>query len=83
MAARESVSQASTPAIRAICAALSAQMFPLAALEMADVTGGLNDLYREFYYRKIRFRPQNGQYMRLDDLSGDDITGFYRTTMMN
>ena len=79
-ASRESVSQAALPAI---CAALSAQMFPLAALEMADVTGGLNDLYREFYYRKIRFRPQNGQYMRLDDLSGDDITGFYRTTMMN
>ena len=44
VAARESVSQAATPAIRAICAALSAQMFPLAPLKVADITGGLDDL---------------------------------------
>ena len=40
---RESVSQAATPAMRAICAALSAPMFPLAPLKVADVTGGLDD----------------------------------------
>ena len=44
VAARESVSQAATPAIRAICAALSAQMFPLAPLKVADITGGLDDV---------------------------------------
>ena len=40
VAGRESVSRAATPAIRAICAALNAQMFPL---EVADITGGLDD----------------------------------------
>ena len=44
VAARESVSQAATPAIRAICAALSAQRFPLAPLKVADITGGLDDI---------------------------------------
>ena len=44
VAARESVSQATTPAIRAICAALSAQMLPLAPLKVADITGGLDDI---------------------------------------
>ena len=53
VAAKESVSQATTPVIRAICAALSAQMFPLAPLKVADITGGL------------------------DDISVDDITGFF------
>ena len=43
VAVRESVSQAATPAMRAICAALSAPMFPLAPLKVADVTGGLDD----------------------------------------
>ena len=38
--AGQSVSRAATPAIRAICAALNAQMFPL---EVADITGGLDD----------------------------------------
>ena len=77
VAARESVSQAATPAIRAICAALSAPMFPLAPLKVADTTGGLDDISREFYCVKIRFRPTNGQYKRLDDTFVDDITGFY------
>ena len=58
MAARESVSQAATPAIRAICAALSAQMFPLAPLKVADITGGLDDISRGFYYVIFRFRPK-------------------------
>ena len=44
VAARESVSQAATPAIRAICTALSAHMFPLAPLKVADITGGLDDI---------------------------------------
>ncbi len=44
VAARESVSKAATPAIRAICAALSAPMFPLAPLKVADITGGLDDI---------------------------------------
>ncbi len=58
MAARESVSQAATPAIRAIGAALSAQMFPLAPLKVADITGALDDISRGFYYVNIRFRPK-------------------------
>ena len=44
VAARESVSQAATPAIRAICAALSVQLFPLAPLKVADITGELDDI---------------------------------------
>ena len=66
VAARKSVSQAATPEIRAICAALSAQRFPLAPLKVADTTGGKNSVPAE-----------NGQYKRLDDTSVDDITGFY------
>ena len=58
VAVRESVSQAATPAIRTICAARSAQMFPLAPLKVADVTGGLDDICRGFYHVKIRFRPK-------------------------
>ncbi len=58
VAARESDSQAATPVVRAICAALSAQMFPLAPLKVADITGGLDDITRGFYYVKIRFRPK-------------------------
>ena len=46
VAARGSVSQAATPAIRAICEALSAQMFPLAPLKLADITGRPDDLSR-------------------------------------
>ncbi len=48
VAARESDSQAATPVIRAICAALSAKMFPLAPLEVSDVTGRLDDISRGF-----------------------------------
>ncbi len=44
VAARENVSQAATPAIGAIFAALSAQIFPLAPLKVADITGGLDDI---------------------------------------
>ena len=58
VAARESASQAATPGIRAICAALSAQMFPFAPLEVADITGRLDDISRGFYYVKIRYRPK-------------------------
>ena len=58
MAARESVSQAATPAIRAISAALSAQMFPLAPLKVADITAWLDDISRGFDNVKIRFRPK-------------------------
>jgi len=50
VAARESVSQAATPAIRAICAVLRAQMFPLAPLKVADIAGGLDDISKGFYY---------------------------------
>ena len=39
VAAKSSVSQAATPTISAICAALSAQMLPLAPLKVADRTG--------------------------------------------
>ena len=48
--ARVSVSQAATPAIRAISVALSAQMFPLAPLKVADIAGGLDDISKGFYY---------------------------------
>ena len=77
VAARESVSQAVTPAIRAICAALSVLIFPLAPLKVAYITGGLDDISRGFYYVKIQFRP------KMTNISGwmiypvDDITEFY------
>ncbi len=58
VAARESVSQAATPAIKAICASLNAQMFPLAPLKVGEITSG-----------------------GLDDISVDDITGFYCTVL--
>ena len=80
VAARESVSQAATPAIRAICAALSAQMFPLAPLKVADITGGLDDISRGFYYVKIRFRPKMANISGWRIYPVDDITGFYCTT---
>jgi len=38
--------------------ALSAPMFPLAPLKVPDVTGGLNDISRGFYYVKTRYRPK-------------------------
>ena len=44
VAARESVFQAVIPAIRAISAALSAQVFPLAPLKVADITRELDDI---------------------------------------
>ena len=44
VAAKENVSLAATLAIRAVCAALSAQMFPLVPLKVADITGGLDDI---------------------------------------
>ena len=44
VAAKENVCQAATPAIRAVCTALSAQMFPLAPLKVANITGGLDDI---------------------------------------
>ena len=50
VAAKEGVSQAATSAIRAICAVLSAPMFPLTPLKVADITGGLDDI-TEFYCR--------------------------------
>ena len=58
VAVSENVSQPATPAIRAICAALSAQMIPLAPLKVADITGGLDLISRGFYYVKIRFHPK-------------------------
>ena len=42
VAARKNVSQAATPAMRAIGAALSAQIFPLAPLKVADITAELD-----------------------------------------
>ena len=48
VAARENVSQAATPAIRAVCAALSAPTFPLEPLKVTDITGGLDDVSRGF-----------------------------------
>ena len=77
VAVRESVSQAATPAIRTICAARSAQMFPLAPLKVADVTGGLDDICRGFYHVKIRFQSKMANINGRDDISADDITGFY------
>ena len=77
VAAGESVSQAATPAIRAICAALSALMFPLAPLKVADITGGLDDVSRGFYHVKIRFQSKMANINGRDDISADDITGFY------
>ncbi len=44
LAARQNVSQAATPAIRAICAALSAQMLPREPRKVTDITGGLDDI---------------------------------------
>ena len=58
VAAGESVFKPAIPATRAICAALSAQIFPLTPLKVADTTGGLDDQSRGFYYVKIRFRPK-------------------------
>ena len=77
VAARERVSQAATPVIRAICAALSAQMFPLAPLKVADITGGLDDISGGFYYVKIRFRPKMANISGWMIYPVDDITGFY------
>ncbi len=77
VAARENVSQAATPAIRAICAALSAQMFPLAPLKVADITGGLDDISGGFIMSKF------GSGRKMANLSGwmiypvDDISEFY------
>ena len=71
------LSHPATLAIRAICAALSAQMLPLAPLKVADITGGLDDLSGGFYYVKIRFR------LKMANISGwmiypvEDITEFY------
>jgi len=64
VAARERVSQAATPVIRAINAALSAQMFPLAPLKVADITGGLDVISRGFYCVKIQFRPKMANISR-------------------
>ena len=77
VAARESVSQAATPAIREICAALSAQMFPLAPLKVADITGGLDDRSRGFYHVKIRSRPKMANISGWMIYPVDDITEFY------
>ena len=75
VAARESVSQAATPAIRTICAALSAPMFPLAPLKEADTSGGLDV--------NIRFRPKmaniSGWMMYpVDDITEFDCNGSWR-----
>ena len=77
VAARESVSQAATPAITAICGALSAQMFPLAPLKVADITGGLDDVARGFYYVKIRVRPKMANISGWMIYNVDDKTEFY------
>jgi len=77
VAARESVSQAATPAITAICGALSAQMFPLARLKVADITGGLDDVARGFYYVKIRVRPKMANISGWMIYNVDDKTEFY------
>ena len=78
VAAGESVSRAATPAIRAICAALSAQMSPLAPLKVADITGGLDDISGRFCCVKIRFRPKMANISGWMMYPVDDITGFYR-----
>ena len=61
VAARESVFQAVIPAIRAISAALSAQVFPLLPLKVANITGGLDDIARGFYYFQNSVPAENGQ----------------------
>ncbi len=66
--ARENFSQAATPAIRTIGVALSAQMFPLAPLKVADITGGL-------YYVKIRPKMANISGWMIYPVN--DITEFY------
>ena len=53
VATRENVSQATPPAIRTLCAALSAQMFFLAHLKVADITGGLDDISGRFIMEKF------------------------------
>ena len=68
VAARESVSQAATPAIWAICAALITQMFPLAPLKVADIQRVL------LFQNSVP--AENGQYKRLDGIPVDDITEF-------
>ena len=77
VAARESVSQTAPPAIREICATLSAQMFPLAPLKGADITGGLDDISGGFYNVKIRFRPKMAIISGWMIYPVDDITEFY------
>ena len=73
VAARVSVSQAATPAIRANCAALSALMFPLAPLKMADITGELDDTSRGFYYVNIRFQSKMANISAIEPDSTDDV----------
>ena len=74
--ARVSVSQAATPAIREICAALSAQMLPLAPLKVADIIAGLDDVSGGFSNVKIRFRPKMANISGWMIYPVDDITGF-------
>ena len=76
VAARKNVSQAGTPAIRAICAALSAQLFSLALLKVAHITGGLDNISRGFYHVKIRFRPKMANMSGWMIYPVDDITEF-------
>ena len=83
VAARENVSQAATPAIGAICAALNTQMFPIAPLKVADITGGLDDISKEFYSVKIRFRPKMANTSGWMIYPVDDITEFYCTFLVH
>ncbi len=83
VAARENVSQAATPAIGAICAALNTQMFPIAPLKVADITGGLDDISREFYSVKIRFRPKMANTSGWMIYPVDDIIEFYCTFLVH
>ncbi len=68
VAASESISPAATPAIKAICAALSAHKCSLSHLSK-----GLDDISRGFYYVKIRYKNISGWMM----YPVDDVTEFY------
>ena len=77
MAARQSVSQAATPAIRAICAALSAQMFPYRTSQSGRYNRRAGWYIRRFSNGKIRFRPTMANISGWMICPVDDITEFY------
>ena len=53
------------------------RQFPLATLKVIDITEGLDDISRGFYYVKVRFQPKMANRSGWMIYPVDDITGFY------